>query len=958
MPTSQVTSSSEKTQQKNLIPVLICLALAILTVITFWQLKDCGFINLDDNVYVYENAYVQSGLNWKSIIKAFSSELVEKSGNWHPVTWLSLMLDYQIFGLNPFGYHLINLLFHVMNTILLFLILRRMTKTLWPSAFVAALFAIHPLHVESVAWIAERKDVLSTFFWMLTMGAYSYYVEYPGLRRYFFVLLFFVLGLMAKPMLVTLPFVLLLLDYWPLHRFQETKPDYKIQTEVFNFVPFNEQEEKSEKNNMVKETLEVKKPADPAYKWSLIYPLLWEKVPLFALAILSSIVTYIAQQKGGAVSSIETLPSVVRIGNAFVSYIAYIGKMIWPSNLAVLYPHPMLLVFWQVLGSIFLLIAITLVVIWKAKKSPYLATGWLWYLGTLVPVIGIVQVGSQAMADRYTYISLIGLFITVAWGVPDLLKKWHFRKEILFTLSILIILCLSIKTWTQVGYWQDSITLFDHTLKVTDNNSFIYTNRGNSYSRLSNYIQAIHDYSNAIDIQPDDVNAYYNRGCAYTSLGNYRQAIEDLNRAIDIKPDYAYAYNGRGAAYNGFGNYKQAIEDYGRAIEIKPGYAEAYYNRGTAYNSIGNDRQAIEDYNRAIGIKPDYTMAYNNRGVSYSKLGQYQLAIEDFNKVMRLKPDSADAYYNRGNAYVVLGQYQLAIEDFNKVIRLKPDYTDAYYNRGNAYVAFGQKQLAIEDFNKVIRLKPDYTDAYYNRGNAYVAFGQKQLAIEDFNKVIRLKPDYADAYYNRGNAYAKLGRYQLAIENYSKTLHLKPDYADAYYNRGTIYYNLGQKQLAIGDFNKVIHLKPDYANAYYQRGVAYKNMEQNQSAIENFTTAIRLQPANVLAYFNRGTVYNILNQDKQAIDDYNEAIRLNPGYVDAYNSRGITYNKLGEYQLAIKDFNESIKLQSNNAIAYNNRGIAHFKHGDNDLCCSDMQKACSMGFCKGLELFKSRGYCH
>ena len=242
--------SSEATQHKNLIPVLICLALAILTVITFWPLKDCGFINFDDNMYVYENAYVQSGLNWNSIRQAFSSELVKKSGNWHPLTWLSLMLDYQIFGLNPSGYHLINLLFHVMNTILLFLILRRMTKTLWPSAFVAALFAIHPLHVESVAWIAERKDVLSTFFWMLTMGAYSYYVEHPGFRRYFFVLLFFVLGLMAKPMLVTLPFVLLLLDYWPLQRFQEIKPDHKVQAEVLKSVTSDKQKKKSKKKQV------------------------------------------------------------------------------------------------------------------------------------------------------------------------------------------------------------------------------------------------------------------------------------------------------------------------------------------------------------------------------------------------------------------------------------------------------------------------------------------------------------------------------------------------------------------------------------------------------------------------------------------------------------------------------------------------------------------------------------
>ena len=585
MPTSQGILNSEANQHKILIPVLICLALTILTVITFWSLKDCGFINFDDNIFVYENAYVQSGLNWNSIGQAFSYALVEKS-YWVPMTWLSLMLDYQIFGLNPSGYHLTNLLFHVMNTILLFLILRRMTKKLWPSAFVACLFAIHPLHVESVAWIAERRDVLSTFFFMLTMGAYSYYVEHRGFWRYFFVLLFFVLGLMSKPMLVTLPFVLLLLDYWPLQRFQEIKPDHRVQA--------------------IKETLEVKKPADPEYKWSLIYPLLWEKVPLFVLAILSSIEIYIVEQSivdlslGGILS--EAFPLGFRIGNAFISYIAYIGKMIWPSNLALLYPHPSVLVPWQVLVSVLLLIAITLVVIWRAKRSPYLATGWLWYIGTLVPVIGIVQVGTQAMADRYTYIPLIGLFIIVAWGVPDLLKKWKYRKEILWTSSALSILCLSIITWTQVGYWQNNITLYDHALKVTDNNWKFYNNRGIAYSDLGNYRQAIDDCSMAIEIYPGFAEAYFNRGNAYVALGKHRQAIEDYGRAIEIKPGYADAYYNRGHAYADLGNYRQAIEDYGRTIEIKPGYADAYNNRAFVYLKQGDNISSCRDARKACEL--------------------------------------------------------------------------------------------------------------------------------------------------------------------------------------------------------------------------------------------------------------------------------------------------------------------------------------------------------------------
>jgi tetratricopeptide (TPR) repeat protein len=338
---------------------------------------------------------------------------------------------------------------------------------------------------------------------------------------------------MSKPMLVTLPFVLLLLDYWPLQRFGENKP------------------------------------ADPEYKWSLIYPLLWEKVPLFVLAILSSVVTYIAQEKGGLVHSIEAIPLVIRIGNAFISYIAYIGKMIWPINLAVLYPHPELFVSWQGMGSVFLLIVITLLVILRAKKNPYLATGWLWYLGTLVPVIGIVHVGNQVMADRYTYIPLIGLFIMVAWGVPDLLKKWNHRKEILLASSALSILCLSIITWIQVGYWQNSITLYDHTLKVTDDNWPIYNNRGNAYADLGNYSQAIDDCSRAIEINPGYAEAYYNRGNPYRRLGNYKQAIEDLSRAIEIKPDFTDAYNSRGSTYLILGNKELGCRDAQKACKLR-----------------------------------------------------------------------------------------------------------------------------------------------------------------------------------------------------------------------------------------------------------------------------------------------------------------------------------------------------------------------------------------------------
>ncbi len=436
--------------------LIISLLLSIITFMAYWQVTHCDFTTFDDPMYVTENSHIQDGLTVEGIIWAFTTG---HAADWQPLTCISHMADVQLFGLQPGWHHLTNLLFHLASTLLLFLVLHRMTKALWQSAFVAALFALHPLHVESVAWVAERKGVLSTFFWMLTMGTYVSYVARPGLTRYLALLLCFALGLMAKPMLVTLPFVLLLLDYWPLQRLEQKE----LPQEVLK--PLSRDKKKGKSTPPP-----VKAPVQPVGRWPLIRPLLTEKIPLFVLAVLSSIVTYLAQYHGGAVGSLEVLPLGARIANAFVSYTAYMVKTLWPTNLAVFYPHPGSWPLWQVLGSVVLLLAITALVIRGAKKRPYAAVGWLWYVGTLVPVTGLVQVGSHAMADRYTYIPLVGLFIIVAWGVPELLKKWPYRKEALIALSALCLLCLFLVTWRQVGYWRNSIALYDHALEVIGRN--------------------------------------------------------------------------------------------------------------------------------------------------------------------------------------------------------------------------------------------------------------------------------------------------------------------------------------------------------------------------------------------------------------------------------------------------------------------------------------------------------
>ncbi len=646
--------------------LLICLFLSAATFTAFWRINDSDFIPIyDDARYVTDNSVVQNGFAVEGIRWAFTTLHAEF---WHPLTWLSHMLDVQLFGLEPWGHHLMNLLLHIANTLLLFLVFHRMTKSLWQSAFVGALFALHPLHVESVAWVAERKDVLSTFFWMLTMGAYVYYVELPGLQRFLALLLCFGLGLMVKPTLVTLPFVLLLLDYWPLRRFAQKKSVREIRAESNKPEAGDRRKGKSRRERPA-ETAKTESPPHDKYQWTWIRPLLLEKIPLFTLTALASVVAYMAQ-KGGAAGFMENFPPGDRMANAFISYIRYIGKIIWPVNLTVFYPYVELRPSWQVLGAVLLFVAATLMVIRVAKSLPYLAVGWLWYAGTLVPVIGIVQVGGHAMADRYTYIPLIGLFIMVAWGFPELMKGWRYRKEMLFLSSLLSLSWLSLATWTQVGYWKNSVTLFEHAFQVTGHNSTVYNNRGNAYASLGNYTQAIEDLQKAIELNPRYVEAYNNRGYVYMKLGDYRQAIEDLQKAIELNPKYAEAYNNRGNAYAQLGNYGQAIEDLQKAIELNPKYALAYNNRAFIHGTLGDYRQAIEDLQKAIELNPRFAEAYNNRGNAYAQLGNYGRAIEDYDQALKINPKYAGAYNNRAAAYWGRGDHKKGMEDLKTAARL------------------------------------------------------------------------------------------------------------------------------------------------------------------------------------------------------------------------------------------------------------------------------------------------
>jgi tetratricopeptide (TPR) repeat protein len=585
----------------------ICLFLAAMVWAVFGQTLGHEFVNYDDDIYVYENPVVARGLSLQGIVWAFTHI---HSSNWHPLTWVSHMLDCQFYGLSPGGHHLTNVLLHTVTAILLFLVLRRMTGFLSRSAFVAAVFAIHPLRVESVAWVAERKDILSGLFFMLTLWAYTRYAQgrsrvqsrassaqaIPALgplaRRsetktarlwtfdYWLVLLFFALGLLCKPMLVTLPFVLLLLDFWPIQRFNRPLAIYRSST---------------------------------------LPRLLLEKLPLLGLAVVSCVVTIFAQHE--ALQSFEKFSLSLRLGNAVVSYVIYLGQMFWPADLAVLYPFTTGGVgVSEVMLSLVLLTGISTGVFFLRRRRPYFLTGWLWYLVMLAPVIGIVQVGSQARADRYTYLPQIGLYLLLTWAASNLCGGWRHRRLVLGGLATVILTALIFRARAQTACWRNSETLWTHTLACTSDNAIAQNNLGN----------------------------------ALLKVGREEEAIAHFQKALELKPDFAEAHNNLGNFLFQNGNVDEAMARYQKALEIRPDYAMARYNLGNALVKKGSMDGAIAQFQLALQINPDYAEAHNNLGYALVQKRSMDEAIAHFQKALQINPDYADARKNLSNALILI----------------------------------------------------------------------------------------------------------------------------------------------------------------------------------------------------------------------------------------------------------------------------------------------------------------
>jgi len=601
-------------------PAVIYVVLAISTLAIYCEVRKCEFVNYDDEEYVSKNEYVGAGLTADSIRWAFTST---DFSNWHPLTWLSHMLDSELFGLNGGMHHVISLIFHIANALLLFAVLKQMAGALWPSAFVAAAFALHPLHVESVAWVSERKDVLSTFFWILTMGSYHIYVRRAGARWYLLTLAVFATGLMAKPMLVTLPFVLLLLDYWPLGRFANSKFSRR---RIFG-------------------------------------RLVLEKVPFFALSVVSSAITFFVQQGGGAVNRIETIGPLYRIANAFISYMTYIVKMIWPSGLAVFYPHRFAAVpIWQALVSTLLLLTISVCVIYLARKKKYLLTGWLWYLGTLVPVIGLVQVGSQAMADRYSYVPLMGLFIMIGWGFADLSRKWRHKKIIVGVSAAAVLAALAVCTRLQVRHWHDSISLYEHAIEVTDDNFVAYAGLGAALCDENRLDEGIRNLTRALQIMPKHHNAYCNMALAMSRKGKFSEAVECYRQALRIEPDNLETRN-----------------SLARAIEEKQEYEQAmdFFERANSFANQDKIDEAVEYYKKAVELKPNFIIAQGRLGLLLAQQGRIEEAIDRFRVVLSERPDDYEMHFNVGVLLERQDKIDEAISKYRQALEINPDYAKA-----------------------------------------------------------------------------------------------------------------------------------------------------------------------------------------------------------------------------------------------------------------------------------------
>ena len=619
----------------------VMLLLTIFILSAYWPVQKYEFINYDDTVYVTSNYSIQNGITFESVKNTF---IHFNTGHWHPLTMISHMLDWQLFGNRAGGHHWTNVIIHIINAILLFVLFNKLTGSVWRSTFVAALFAVHPLNVESVAWVSERKNVLSTFFLLVTMLFYVRYVNKPDWKRYLPVFLCFVLGLMSKPMLVTLPFVLLLLDYWPLNRLKMSLP--------------------GDEQPKIKELIRI--------NGNKMINLVLEKVPLLILSIISIFSTFHAARYIGTVSGFDTLPLLKRFPNAVVSYALYIRKFFLPTDLAVFYPISDISV-WQFSSALLFLVIVTIFVFRYFLKYPYLFVGWLWYIGTLVPVIGLMQVGSQAMADRYAYVSLIGILIIIAWGTGDIADKQYFRN-IVVGASMAFLFYLFVFTKVQISYWQDTSSVFGHALDVTRNNYIAHFGMGNELLKNKKIDEAINHYHASIILDPRNDSALVGYARALQARGENKKAMAALLQALRFKPESIDAHHHLGFILFKEGRIDEAIIEYQKAVFLDGKDPALHNNLGNAFVKKGKVDEAIKEFREVLKINPKNAGSHNNLAMLLMRQGRNKEAVLHFREAIRLSPAFANAHFQLAKILKKEGLVKEAEYHYQESININPEY--------------------------------------------------------------------------------------------------------------------------------------------------------------------------------------------------------------------------------------------------------------------------------------------
>jgi tetratricopeptide (TPR) repeat protein len=739
-------SGAARHRRRTVLQALLGLALAGLVMAVFGQVRHHDFASLDDTAYVIENEHVARGLTASGLVWAVTA-VDTGVGNWHPVTWVSHMVDVELFGMRAGSHHMVSVVLHAVNTLVLFLLLGSMTGHIWRSACVAALFAIHPLHVESVAWIAERKDVLSTLFWLLATWAYVRYASTPTRLRFTLVVVLFALGLMSKPMVVTLPFTLLLLDWWPLNRVASAETA-RGQVRSVSLRPW--------------------------------LPLVVEKWPLFLMSVLSGVLTVVAQRLGGAVVTLEAIPASTRLANAALSFGTYAWQTVWPSGLSVFYPYSGEVQAAATTAAVAFIVGGSIAAARSVRARRHVTFGWLWYVGTLVPVIGLVQVGMQARADRYTYVPLIGLFVAIVWECADRAGTRRVPRMAISMGACAVIAAFGVRARAQVAYWADDVTL----------------------------------WGQALEVHPDNYYAHFSLGRVDLQHGRRDAAMAHLERALELAPWFAEGHDAMGLAYARGGQFDAAIAKHLEALRRQPGLLAARFNLGLAYEQRGDSDLAVQQYREAIRRAPRKAAFRAALAHVLATQGQLDAATEAATEALRLNPDSAEARYVLGRVLASRGLHDQAIAELERALASKPAFAPAQSMLATLLLERGRVDEAIEHLRGAVRAEPSSAGARAALGSALAGHGRLDDAIPEYDEAVRLAPDDAELRHALGLCLARQGRIPDAVVQLSEAVRIRPDSDALHVSLGMALAASGDAQRGAAHFRAALRLNPRNPDAH------------------------------------------------------------------------------------------------------------------------------------------------